>query len=49
LSLFRQIEPGVNDKDFTDIVVKARKASSMKGNAIELTHEELLEVLHKAV
>lgn len=40
---------GIEEKDFTDIVVKARKASSMKGNPIELTHEELLAVLHKAV
>ena len=40
---------GIEEKNFTDIVVKARKASSMKGNPIELTHEELLAVLHKAV
>ena len=40
---------GIEEKDFTDIVVKARKASSMKGNPIELTHEELLAVLQKAL
>ena len=40
---------GIEEKDFTDIVVKARKASSMKGNPIELTQEELREILHKAV
>ena len=30
-------------------VVKARKASSMKGNPIELTQEELREILAKAI
>jgi len=40
---------GIEEKDFTDIVVKARRASSMKGNPIELTHEELLAVLQKAL
>jgi alcohol dehydrogenase class IV len=49
LSLSRHIEPGVTDKDFTDIVVKAHKASSMKGNSIELTQEELREILVKAI
>ena len=40
---------GIEEKDFADIVVKARTASSMKGNPIELTKEELLETLHKAL
>jgi len=40
---------GIEEKDFTDIVVKACKASSMKGNPIELTQGELLEILQKAL
>lgn len=40
---------GIEEKDFADIVIKARTASSMKGNPIELTKEELLETLHKAL
>jgi alcohol dehydrogenase class IV len=40
---------GIEEKDFTDIVVKARTASSMKGNPIELTQGELLEILQKAL
>jgi alcohol dehydrogenase class IV len=48
-----QVQPlaayGIEKKDFTDIVAKSRKASSMKGNPIELTKEELLEILQKAL
>ena len=40
---------GIEEKNFTDIVVKARTASSMKGNPIELTQGELLEILQKAL
>jgi len=40
---------GIESAAFADIVAKARQASSMKGNPIELTEEELLEILHKAV
>lgn len=40
---------GIEEKDFADIVVKARTASSMKGNPIELTQGELLEILQKAL
>jgi len=40
---------GIEEKDFTDMVVKARTASSMKGNPIELTRGELLEILQKAL
>lgn len=40
---------GIEEKNFADIVVKARTASSMKGNPIELTEEELLETLHNAL
>ena len=53
LCLKLQVQPlaayGIKEKDFADIVAKSRKASSMKGNPIELTKEELLEILHKAV
>jgi alcohol dehydrogenase class IV len=40
---------GIEDKDFPDIVAKARQASSMKGNPVELTGEELLAILHKSI
>jgi alcohol dehydrogenase class IV len=53
LCLKLQVQPlaayGIEEKDFTDIVAKSRKASSMKGNPIELTKEELLEILQKAL
>jgi len=53
--LYQQLEVkplaahGIEVKDFTDIVAKASKASSMRGNPVELTEEELLEILHKAL
>jgi alcohol dehydrogenase class IV len=53
--LYQQLEVkplaahGIEVKDFTDIVAKAGKASSMRGNPIELTEEELLEILHRAL
>jgi alcohol dehydrogenase class IV len=40
---------GIEEKDFTDIVDKSGNASSMKGNPVELTNEELLEILQKAL
>jgi len=40
---------GIEAKDLTDIVVKARTASSMQGNPVELTQGELLEILQKAL
>jgi len=40
---------GIESEAFADIVAKARQASSMKGNPIELTEDALLEILHKAV
>ena len=39
---------GIERKDFSDIAAKARKASSMKGNPVELAEEELMAVLQKA-
>ena len=40
---------GIEEKDFAEIAGKAGKASSMKGNPLELTQTELLEILHKAL
>ena len=40
---------GIEKRDFADIVVKAGKASSMKGNPIELNKEELLKILQNAL
>ena len=39
---------GINENDFQNIVNKSRKASSMKGNPIELTEDELMKILVKA-
>ena len=39
---------GIEQKDFTEIAAKASRASSMKGNPVALTEEELLAVLQKA-
>lgn len=39
---------GLNEKDFPSIAVDSRKSSSMKGNPVELTDSELIEVLKKA-
>ncbi|MFN8596167.1 MAG: iron-containing alcohol dehydrogenase [Anaerolineae bacterium] len=40
---------GVTDADFPVIVEQSQKASSMKGNPIELNTLELREILHQAV
>ncbi len=40
---------GIELEAFTAIVARAREASSMKGNPIELTEVELLEILHNAL
>jgi alcohol dehydrogenase class IV len=40
---------GFEEKDFAEVVAKARKASSMKGNPVELQDEELLEILRSAM
>jgi alcohol dehydrogenase class IV len=41
-------EYGVGEKDFVAVVEKAQRASSMKGNPVELSVGELTEVLRKA-
>ncbi|MCX7871973.1 MAG: iron-containing alcohol dehydrogenase [Verrucomicrobiae bacterium] len=38
-------ELGIKQSDFPSIIEKAKKASSMKGNPIQLTDEELKEIL----
>ena len=42
-------EFGLEERDFPTVVAKCRKSSSMKGNPIELTDEELMEVLRKSI
>ncbi|TIH17151.1 iron-containing alcohol dehydrogenase [Marinifilum sp. JC120] len=42
-------EIGVQEKDFKSLAAKAARASSMKGNPIELTEAELLEILSLAL
>ena len=39
---------GLAEQDFPSVVDKARKASSMQGNPIKLSDEELTEILRKA-
>jgi alcohol dehydrogenase class IV len=39
---------GLKEEDFAVVAAKAKKSSSMKGNPIELTDDELIEVLEKA-
>jgi alcohol dehydrogenase class IV len=42
-------EFGVTGAHFPEMIAGAKRASSMKGNPIELTDEELIEILRKAV
>lgn len=42
-------ELGIRSEDFSSIVEKAKKASSMKGNPIQLTDDELKEILLTAL
>ena len=39
---------GITNAHFPDLIAGAKKASSMKGNPVELTDEELVEILKKA-
>jgi len=39
---------GVRPQDFDELAQKAAKASSMKANPIELTHDELMEIVTRA-
>lgn len=40
---------GIVEEDFADIISKSRQSSSMKGNPIELTDDELRAVLNRAL
>jgi alcohol dehydrogenase class IV len=42
-------EFGVTEAHFPEMIAGAKRASSMKGNPVELTDEELMEILKKAV
>ena len=41
-------EFGLGEQDFPTVVAKSQKSSSMKGNPITLTDDELMEILKKA-
>ena len=41
-------EFGLKEEDLPEVVAKSRKSSSMKGNPIELTDNELVEILKKS-
>jgi len=41
-------EFGLKEQDFPTVVAKSQKSSSMKGNPITLTGDELMEILKKA-
>lgn len=40
---------GIVEEHFSEIVVRAKKASSIKGNPVSLTDQELRTILHKAI
>jgi len=40
---------GLKEQDFAEVVTKAQKSSSMKGNPVTLTNDQLLEILKKAM
>lgn len=40
---------GLSEQDFSTAVAKARNASSMKGNPVELREEQLLDILRQAL
>jgi len=42
-------ELGITEAHFPEMIAGAKRASSMKGNPVELTDEELIEILRKAV
>lgn len=43
------LEFGTTKAHFPEMIAGAKRASSMKGNPVELTDEELMEILRKAV
>jgi len=42
------IEFGLKEKDFPTVVAKAQRSSSMKGNPIKLTDDELMGILKES-
>ena len=40
---------GITEDHYPELVERSKKASSMKGNPVKLTDEELTEILSKAV
>ncbi|MBC8461259.1 MAG: iron-containing alcohol dehydrogenase [Deltaproteobacteria bacterium] len=40
---------GITEDHFPDLIARSKEASSMKGNPVKLTDEELTEILQKAV
>jgi alcohol dehydrogenase class IV len=40
---------GLSENDFPSVVAKAKNASSMKGNPIELPDDELVQILQQAI
>lgn len=40
---------GITEDHFPDLIARAKKASSMKGNPVDLTDEELTGILQKTV
>ncbi|MBW2489625.1 MAG: iron-containing alcohol dehydrogenase [Deltaproteobacteria bacterium] len=49
LDLAPLFEFGITEAHFPEMIAGAKRASSMKGNPVELTDEELIEILRKAV
>jgi len=43
------LEFGITEAHFPEMIAGAKRASSMKGNPVELTDEELMEILRKTV
>ena len=43
------LEFGITESHFPELIAGAKRASSMKGNPVELNDEELMEILRKAV
>jgi alcohol dehydrogenase class IV len=40
---------GITEDHFPDLIARAKKASSMKGTPVDLTDQELTEILQKTV
>lgn len=43
------VEFGITEAHFPEMIAGAKRASSMKGNPVELTEEALMAILRKAV